>query len=325
MPNARQAGASVRNVIFLFLLVPLLFVFAVCAAVQVVEVHWVFDMMALPLLPSFVVALITGLIALTLRRWRLAATAAVAAALAYATALPWTQPTPMTNQAASKFTVLLFNTYYRNTELAEVARRIEAIDADIVVLLEVTPQGREKLRPLDAHYAQRFECWRSPGCDILVLSRFPMKEPHVDFVGSIQRSPIAWFEISPAGCAMNIFATHLTRPFPFAPIASQDREADDLAQALNGWPGPKLVVGDFNAPPWGHVIKTVENRAKLHVSLGAGGTWHAKLPPLMRVPIDHVMASEGFAFASRKVLSFPGSDHAAVLTEVAVEDRTRCW
>ena len=314
-----------RNIVFVFLLVPILFVFAICAATQFVDMHWLFDMMALPLLPSFAVAVMAGLIALTMRRWLLAVAAGVAALTAFVTASPWTQPPPSPSAGAARFSLLLFNTYYRNTELADVAKRVEAIDADIVVLLEVTPQGREKLRPLDARYANRFECWQSPGCDILVLSRFAIKEPHIDFVGSIQRSPIAWFESSPTGCGMNIFATHLTRPFPFAPITSQDREADDLAAALRGWPGPKLLVGDLNAPPWGHVVKTVENQADLHVSLGPGGTWYARLPPPMRAPIDHVMASPGFAFASRRVLALPGSDHAAVLTEVVIEDRTKCW
>jgi len=69
----------------------------------------------------------------------------------------------------------------------------------------------------------------------------------------------------------------------------------------------------------------VANQANLHVSLGATGTWHAKLPPLIRLPIDNVMATEGLSFANRQVLTFTGSDHAAVLTQVAITDRTKCW
>lgn len=315
-----------RNVVFLLLLVPIVFVLAVCIGVAFVDVHWLFDLLALPLQGAFVVSLIAGLIALALQRWLLAGAAALTTVLAFAIASSWTHAPPPPSPTAARFTLLSFNVYWQNQNLNEVARAIEKLNPDIVVLLEIVGQrGRDQLRVLDAHYPQRFECWQSPGCDILVLSRFPIKEPHIDFVGGVQRSPIAWFEISPAGCGMNIFATHLTRPFPFAPIASQDRQADDLAAALKGWPGPKLLVGDLNAPPWGHVVKTVKNQADLHVSLGPSGTWHARLPPPLRIPIDHVMASEGLAFASRKVLTLPGSDHAAVLTEIAIEDRTKCW
>lgn len=314
-----------RNVVFIVILLPILFVFAVCIGVPIVDVHWLFDLLALPLQSAFVVSLIAGLVALASRRWLLAGAAGAATVLAFVIAWSWTQPVPLRSQGAARFSVLSFNVYWRNPHLAEVAQRVEAIDADIVVLLEVTAQGREKLRRLDQRYPQRFECWQSPGCDILVLSRFPIKEPHVDFVGKIKRSPVAWFETSPGGCGMNIFATHLTRPFPFAPVSAQDTQGEDLAAALRGWPGPKLVVGDFNGPPWGHVVKTVANQANLHVSLGPGGTWNARLPPPLRLPIDHVMATEGIGFARRTVLRLPGSDHAAVLTEVAIEDRTRCW
>jgi endonuclease/exonuclease/phosphatase (EEP) superfamily protein YafD len=320
----RSVG-RMRNVVFILLVLPIVAVFVVCGSALLVSAYWLFDWMALPLLPSFILSLIAGLIALALRRWRLAGAAAAATVFALALAWPWTQATSVSAANAARFTLLQYNVYYRNAALDQVAQRIEAIDADIVVLLEVTAEGREKLRSLDAHYPQRFECWQSRGCDILVFSRFPIKEPHIDFVGTLQRSPIAWFEISPAGCGMNIFATHLTRPFPFAPISAQDKQADDLAAALRGWPGPKLLVGDLNAVPWGRVVKTVTNQANLHVSLGSSGTWHAKLPPLLRLPIDHIMATEGFGFASRKVLTLVGSDHAAVLTEVAIEDRTRCW
>jgi len=316
---------AVTNVVFILILLPILLVFAVCAGARLADVHWLFDLLALPLQPAFIVSLIAGLIALTLRRWRLAVAGGVATVTAFALAWGWTQAPPQPKPDAARFSLLSFNVYWRNTELGAVARRIAEINADIVVLLEITPQGREKLRALDALYPQRFECWQSAGCDILVLSRFPIKEPHIDFVGRIQRSPIAWLEVSPAGCGMNIFATHLTRPYPFAPIASQERQAENLAESLRGWPGPKLVVGDFNGPPWGHVVKTVANQANLHVSLGPSGTWHARLPPQLRLPIDHVMATEGIGFARRTVLTLPGSDHAAVLTEVAIEDRTRCW
>jgi endonuclease/exonuclease/phosphatase (EEP) superfamily protein YafD len=221
--------------------------------------------------------------------------------------------------------LLQYNIWVRNGALDQLAPAILALDPDVVVLLEVTPAAREKLRALDAHYPQRFECWQTAGCDGLVFSRFQIKEPHVDFTGPPDHSPISWFETNADGCALNIFLTHLTRPFPHLPVTAQAKQADDLAGALRGWPGPKLLIGDLNAVPWGHVVKTVANQANLHVSLGAHGTWPSVLPSLLRVSIDHAMASEGISLSNRRVLALPGSDHNAVLTDVTIEDRTRCW
>ncbi len=314
-----------RNIIFCVLLLPIVVVFGVCAGALLTDVHWSLDLLAQFLTPSFFLALIAGLIALALRRKWLAAAGAAAAVLAFALAWPWTQASTPPPAGAARVSVLIFNVWVRNGTLDRLPAAIQAVDADVVVLLEITAAARERLRPLDARYPQRFECWQTPGCDVLVFSRLPIKEPHIDFTGPPDRSPIAWFETSAAGCALNIFATHLTRPFPHMPAWAQSKQADDLAAALRGWPGPKLLVGDFNAVPWGHILKTVAEQANLHVSLGAGGTWPSILPAPLRLPIDHVMATDGIAFASRKVLVLPGSDHAAVLTEIAIEDRSRCW
>jgi endonuclease/exonuclease/phosphatase (EEP) superfamily protein YafD len=303
---------------------PIAFVFAVCGGTLLSGAHWSFDLLAQFLTPSLFVGLIAMLAALVLRRWRLAAAGAAAVVSALALAWPWLQPSQAPRPDAARFSVLLFNVYYRNAVMDEAAQAIAKIDADIVVLLEVTASIRQELRALDVRYPHRFECWQSGRCGILILSRFSIKEPHIDRVGAATRSPIVWFEASPAGCGMNIFATHLTRPFPFDQTSAQRKQADDVAAALRGWPGAKLVLGDFNAVTWGRVVKTVANQANLHVSKGAAGTWPSIFPALVRLPIDHVMASEGIGFARRKVLTLPGSDHAAVLTELAIEDRTRC-
>ena len=314
-----------RNVTFVLLTLPVAAAAGVCGSVFLADIHWSFDLVAQFLLQAFFFAVIGGLVALALQRKWLVLANAVAAAATFALAWPWTHAPPVPRADAARISVFLYNVWVRNGALDRLAAAIQAADADVVVLLEITAAARESLRPLDARYPQRFECWQTPGCDILVFSRLPIREPHVDFTGAPDHAPIAWFETSAAGCAVNIFATHMTRPFPHLPAWAQSKQADDLAAALRGWPGPKILVGDFNAVPWGHIVKTVAERANLHVSLGAGGTWPSVLPAPLRLPIDHEMATDGIAFASRKVLSLPGSDHAAVLTEIAIEDRTRCW
>ena len=314
-----------RNIVFLLLVVPIAFAFAVCVGALLPDAHWLLDLLAQLLSPAFVIAVVAALIALAARRWRLAGAGALAALSAFAIAWPWTQATPPAHPETAHFTLLQYNVWVRNRSLGELSTAILALNADVVVLLEITPEARDQLRAVDAHYPQSFECWQTSGCDGLVFSKLPIKEPHVDFTGPPDHSPIAWFETTADGCALNIFLTHLTRPFPHAPYTAQFKQADDLAAALRGWPGPKLLVGDLNAVPWGHVVKTVANQANLHVSLGSGGTWPSILPPLLRLPIDHALASEGIGLSNRRVIALPGSDHVAVLTDVTIDDRTRCW
>ncbi len=314
-----------RNIAFFFLILPVVAVGAICLSVPLADFHWTFDLLAQLLQPAFVLGVVGTLVALALRRWRIAAVGAAVGLTAFAIAWPWTVSEPPIPEGITRVRVLQYNMWARNTALDRLPAAIEAVDADIVILLEVMPKAREKLRELDAHYPQRFECWQSQHCDGLVLSRLPIRDPHADTLGPPDHSPIAWFETTLDGCAVNIFLTHLTRPFPHLPVTAQFTQADDVAAALRGWPGPKIVIGDFNGVPWGHVVKTVANQANLHVSLGSGGTWPSILPPPLRLPIDHLMATEGIAVSGRKVLGLPGSDHDAVLTEVAIADRSRCW
>jgi endonuclease/exonuclease/phosphatase (EEP) superfamily protein YafD len=116
----------------------------------------------------------------------------------------------------------------------------------------------------------------------------------------------------------------MTRPFPNAPYWAQRAQAEEIGSAVGLIPGAKLVLGDFNAAPWGYVIRTIEKRGHVTVLTGPGGTWPTALPSQLRIPIDHMLASEGLSFAGRTVLPSVGSDHAPVLADVAVTDPGQC-
>jgi endonuclease/exonuclease/phosphatase (EEP) superfamily protein YafD len=48
------------------------------------------------------------------------------------------------------------------------------------------------------------------------------------------------------------------------------------------------------------------------------GTWPARLPAWASAPIDHVFASDGIRMVSRRVLGSGGSDHRALMVEIAL-------
>lgn len=123
---------------------------------------------------------------------------------------------------------------------------------------------------------------------------------------------------------MTVYATHLTRPYPFTSPHDQMRQAREVANEVAAFPHAKLLVGDFNAAPWGAVMQSMATRAGLSILSGPGGTWPVSLPKQTRIPIDHMLAGPGLAFVRREVLPAAGSDHAPVLATVAVADPSRC-
>jgi endonuclease/exonuclease/phosphatase (EEP) superfamily protein YafD len=285
--------------------------------------HWSFDLMAQLLLPAAAVAFLIVPVAAFLRRPAVAGGAAAVALAAMALAMPSMKaPGPVPSEAP-RFKVLLFNVWYSNSRAADVARLIARENPDLVVLLELSGRTRKVLKPVVDTYPYKFDC-AGAGCDGLVFSRARLLPQAVHRTSDPDRSPYAMIATDIAGCRMTLVTTHMTRPFPNRPYWAQRAQAEEIGSAVGLIPGAKLVLGDFNAAPWGYVIRTIEQRGKVRVLTGPGGTWPTMLPSQLRIPIDHILASDGLSFVSRTVLPSTGSDHAPVLAEVAVTDRGQC-
>lgn len=312
--------AAVRGVV----LVALAGAFGVLIGVAGSSLHWSFDLAAQFLLPSIVVAAAVAFVAaISGWRWTAGAAAAIAVA-AYLTAMPWTSsPPPLTGQA-TRFSVLLFNVWYGNGRLADVREMVERTDADIVVIVEATPQISDKLQSLSQRYPYRLDCSGQGGCDILIFSRSRLQPREVKETSDPESSPVLIAETEIAGCRLSVVATHMTRPFPNRPFWAQRAQAEEIAGDVAAIGGAKLVLGDFNAAPWGYVMRTIAERGGVTLLTGGGGTWPSTLPPQLRIPIDHMLAGPGLSFVSRQVMEKLGSDHLPVLAEVAVTDQSQC-
>ena len=288
------------------------------------DVHWFADFASHFLLPSVLAACVVSILAGLLQRGLTGAAAlgvAIAASLGPGT---WTsQPNPVPENLA-RFKVLQFNVWYRNGEPARMVEAIRSSGADLVVLLEATPRLRAALDGLADVYPSRLACPDGDPCDIVVLARGPLAFERLSRTSDRNRSPVLSFRTTLADCPLTVHAVHLARPFPFSAHDMQPGQARDVASAIARTVGPRIVVGDFNAAPWGQVMQTITTRAGVSLLGGPGGTWPVRLPQQMRIPIDHVAAGQGLAPVRRQVLAPAGSDHAPVLATIAVTDPSSC-
>ncbi len=116
---------------------------------------------------------------------------------------------------------------------------------------------------------------------------------------------------------LTVFGTHLMRPIGVGDLEGQMAQADLLARHIEVVPGRRVVVGDFNAVPWGRVVSTLETRTGLRVLPGLEGTWPAPMPWPLRLPIDNVMVSADTIVASRRVGPVVGSDHSPIIVQLS--------
>lgn len=284
------------------------------------DLHWSLDLASQFLLPTVVVACVVAIFAGLTRHPYIGVSALVIAIIASAEASPWmTAPKPV-QPNAPVFSVLLFNAWVRNEHPDAVAKLIREKNADIVVLVEATPRLRDALKDVAQAYPYHADCADNAGCGAIFMSRARMVPLNIstDVVSTMSVS------INVAGCRMPVTAVHLTRPFPFDTPGVQMRQAFAVASDAALRPGAQLVVGDFNAAPWGQVVQTVLQRGRLGLLTGSGGTWPSILPKQVRIPIDHMMAGRGLAFVSREVPGNAGSDHAPVFARVAITDPSMC-
>ena len=100
----------------------------------------------------------------------------------------------------------------------------------------------------------------------------------------------------------------------------QGGEIKEIVSTIEAIPGPRLLAGDFNAASWGATMTYAREKLGFTTLTGPDGTWPTFLPAQMGIPIDHILASEELAFISRQLFTIKGSDHRAVLAEVAFKE-----
>ncbi|MCE9522114.1 MAG: endonuclease/exonuclease/phosphatase family protein [Alphaproteobacteria bacterium] len=271
------------------------------------------------LLPAIVGAAALALLALLAARYAVGLLAIVALLANLAMVWPWIQDQPAAQTNGPRFKVLLFNVYYHNPRLELVAPLARNSDADIVVLLEVVPHVLAKLDAVKADYPYQIEFWDSVRSDALILSRFPLTDTVASLPPARTPRSLASATVDIKGRTLTLFAAHFTLPFPFRNYADQPAQAEDLAAAITASAGPRLLVGDFNAAAWGATMAHIRATSGMRLLTGSGGSWPSFLPRQMGIPIDHVLASPELTLLSRELIDVSGSDHRAVLAEIAFE------
>jgi endonuclease/exonuclease/phosphatase (EEP) superfamily protein YafD len=251
-----------------------------------------------------------------LHRWLPLAVAGVAMAVVVVVAAP----AFIARTAApedGRLTVMSANLLQGEADALQVMDAVRTHGADVLVLVEVTPEAVGSLREegLDTHFSRSAgEALENSVHGTLVYSRYPLEVTDADTVGpdgSLQPEVV----VTVAGTAVRLKAVHAT-----APLAGRGDEWRESLADLRGWrddPGddPLVLVGDFNAS-WGHPVfrSVAQGLLDAHREAGLGWvrTWpysESRLPPY--VQLDHLL-SRGLDVTEAGTVAVHGTDHAIV-------------
>lgn len=240
--------------------------------------------------------------------------------------------------------IATLNVWGRNSRQQAAADALVRLDPDVIVLQEVW-RGQEPLVALlKKTHPHASDCVAVSLCNVAILSKTPLKNTKVyrpDFRGIDRWTvPVIRADLSVAkgreAFETTLFATHLTWPNQ---VPLQRTQMEQLANTVKNAELSKVVViGDFNSTPWSYGLAYLEDLLTLQRVTHALPTWPSALVPriqrLLRgrlanyglkpqplyvpfLPIDHAFVGDGFEARSVSRQQIPGSDHYAVVLDIA--------
>ena len=242
----------------------------------------------------------------------------------------WLAPSYVGEHAAGDpdLTVLAFNMYVGEADIAATTQLLEGQDPDVIVLTEATPEAVQALAANGI--GGRESGWPHQGgtplpslSGTVVLSAYPLSgERRLDVDTGVHRMRVE------APTPFWLTAVHTTHPVngnakwrgDFDKLVADAREVD----------GPHIEIGDFNATlehgPMRDLLATGLHDAAVEANSGWQPTWPrpgyrkiAGLPvPVRLMAIDRVLLSKEFSAVSTGVHSVPGTDHDALVARLVL-------
>lgn len=227
-------------------------------------------------------------------------------------------------EGEQEFRVMTANLYRGQADARELVRLVAEQRVTTLVLQEVTPEALAELEDAGLDEALRFRAGEpGPGTTgTMVFSDFRLRP--------LDRLETDWGSwaveaIMPQG-PLRMYAVHARPPKGDAEEWAEDLHA--IVDAAKDDSDVDLVLGDLNATPdhWAlHDLADLDfHSAAERTNAGWQPTWpdhweqsFLGIPLPRLVQIDHVLAGRSIAVIAFNTLEVQGSDHRAVIAEVA--------
>lgn len=305
-----------------FPLIGIAFVLSIATVMSsLADFHWVFDTAANLRMQGLVVIVFLLGASLMFRRW-FVTMASTALLLVNLSMMNLGSLEPMfTSQDSIR--VVTTNVLAKNLNHDAIVDELRALDADVMVIIELTPSLARRLRQEfgATHPHRSFEDRSGDGFGIGMLSRLP--------IDSIEK-------VQPRGNTLSLqaligryrlIATHPLTPIGDRSFQHRNRQLTFLADYIrpsSARPQRTVLLGDFNLTPWNPIFTNLLEHAGLRRAAprwDVKPTWYGTEGGILRSPlaflfglkIDHVLVSDDLVCSSFEIGRDCGSDHRSVL------------
>jgi endonuclease/exonuclease/phosphatase (EEP) superfamily protein YafD len=225
-------------------------------------------------------------------------------------------PRDATVEATPLLRLVSANLLYENLDFERTLQGLVALDADVLVLFEVTPEMRRHFRRLEITYPHALDtCAPESFYGIVILSRFPLTLRGTG-VGEDPTPRHIAAELSIETDTIGLVAIHPTNPLRFSRAHRIPAEFDAVAELCRAAQGDLILTGDCNAAGWSSYLRALETAAGLANDGKVRPSWPTWVPPPVRLPLDHVWVRGRVALLRTWLGPRFGSDHLPLIAEI---------
>ena len=226
---------------------------------------------------------------------------------------------------SDEFTIMSANVLLGNDDYEGLIRQLEAVDPDVLLVMETDEGWDRALAELDMKMPHTVQRITGSYFGMHFKSKFPISASNIVLPAG-QDAPAISTDISlPNGDVVQFLGIHPRPPHPGLSSTGRDGQLAWAALKAREIPKPVILVGDLNSVPWEGVVQRMRRIARLidprevrgfKATFDAQSWWRYW-------PLDHVLTSETVDVTRMDVGESFGSDHYPITSTICMRNGPR--
>lgn len=232
-----------------------------------------------------------------------------------------------TVEPARRLRLMAANVLMTNRRAHDLIALVQAERPDVLITLETSRWWEQHLAALESDYPHTLKCPLDNLYGMHLYSRLPLEDARVQFLVESEVPSFHTLLVLPSQDRVRLHCLHPAPPSPTENETSKERDAElvMVGKSVVGAKFPVVVTGDLNDVAWSattRLFRKISGLLDPRIGRGRFNTFHAE-HWLLRWPVDHFFHSAQFSCVELKRLPPFGSDHFAVLVDLALTPAER--
>jgi endonuclease/exonuclease/phosphatase (EEP) superfamily protein YafD len=221
----------------------------------------------------------------------------------------------------AQVTLLSANVLMENRRFHLLARLIDEVDPDVLLLMETDAAWVDALGPTLARYPTLLTDPRPDHYGLVFATRLQVTEARIEHLTADDTPSVFADLLTASGEPFHFVGLHPQPPVPGVATAERDAQLLYAARFARRTDVALLTMGDFNDAAWSPTARLFKHYGRYldpRVGRGLYASFHAE-SPLVRCAIDQLYVTEEVAVVDFRLGTRIGSDHLPIIARVRID------